>query len=264
MIKAESSKSTRSTKSARAKKPANPYYYGTHAVAALLLNRPEDALALFVQMGERSGAIDAIVQTAAQFGVSVQTVAKDNLSDLCQSSQHQGIAVQARARKLNDEADVLQLATKADALLVILDQITDAHNLGACLRSSLAMGADAVILPKTGAATITPAVAKVSVGASEKIAVVATNLAQMMEKLKAAGVFIYGAALDDGAQLPESYDLTGKIALVMGSEGEGMRRLTQEKCDGLLYIPMQGVQSLNISVALGMVLGEVARQRRMV
>lgn len=250
-------------------KPKNPYFYGIHAVTMLLNRRPEDALSLFVQLrddGQISDEHQKIVELAKQNGISVQMTHKDKLSELCDSHQHQGVVLSARAIMPADESLLSSFADKPDALFLVLDQITDAHNLGACLRSACAMGVDAVIIPKHQSASITPTVAKVSVGAAEVIPVVlVTNLARSLEMLKKQGVFVFGTALDETAKPLHQCDFGGKVAIVMGSEGDGMRRLTQECCDTLVYIPMADTpdrpQSLNVSVATGMALYEVARQR---
>ena len=257
-------------KSKKPAKPKNPHYYGIHAVTMLLKRRPEDALSLFIQMrddGQVSDEHARIMEMAEQVGVSIQKTHKERLSELADSHQHQGVVLAARQTPMADEGLLDSLCQKDEVLLLVLDQITDAHNLGACLRSAAAMGVDAVIIPRHQSAPITPTVAKVSVGASETIAVVAvTNLARTLDKLKKAGVFIFGTALDDKAKPLPNCDFSGKVAVIMGSEGDGMRRLTQESCDTLVYIPMSDApdrpQSLNVSVATGMVLYEVARQRR--
>ncbi|OOR87804.1 23S rRNA (guanosine(2251)-2'-O)-methyltransferase RlmB [Moraxella caviae] len=241
-----------------------------HAVSALLKRRPEDALTLFVQQREDATPSEThhdIMAQAQAMGISVQMAHKDKLAQLCDSHQHQGVVLAARAKPMADESLLDGLLDKENALFLVLDQITDAHNLGACLRSACAMGVDAVIVPKHQSAPITPTVAKVSVGAAEVIDVVAvTNLARALERLKAAGVFVFGTALDESAKPLHECDFSGKVAIIMGSEGEGMRRLTQAHCDTLVYIPMADTpdrpQSLNVSVATGMVLYEVARQRK--
>lgn len=246
-----------------------PHFYGVHAVTALLKHRPQDALTLFVQLrdeGASSQTHDEIVQMAHDFGVSVQMAHKDKLAQLCDSHQHQGVVVAARLPPVHDEGYLTQLSAKPDVLFLVLDQITDAHNLGACLRSASAMGVDAVIIPKHQSVSITPTVAKVSVGAAEVIPVVAvTNLARSLEMLKKSGVFVFGTALDETAKPLYDCDFIGKVAIIMGSEGDGMRRLTKEYCDTLVYIPMvdnpDRPQSLNVSVATGMALYEVSRQR---
>lgn len=250
-------------------KPKNPYFYGIHAVDMLLKRRPIDVLNLFIQArddGQVSDEHTRLMQLASDFGISVQMAQKERLAELADSHQHQGVVAQARPMPIADESVLDTLVQKDNALFLVLDQITDAHNLGACLRSACAMGVDAVIIPRHQSAPITPTVAKVSVGASEVIDVVAvTNLARTLDKLKKAGVFVFGTALNETAKPLHECDFGGKVAIIMGSEGDGMRRLTQELCDTLVYIPMANTpdrpQSLNVSVATGMALYEVARQR---
>ncbi|MFL1732879.1 23S rRNA (guanosine(2251)-2'-O)-methyltransferase RlmB [Moraxella oculi] len=257
-----------SPKKGKAAKDRLAHFYGVHAVMALLKHRPQDALTLFVQLKETgvSQTHEELITFAKSNGVSVQMAHKDKLTKLCDSHQHQGVVVAARLPKMYDEGEIENLVDNPNALFLVLDQITDAHNLGACLRSASAMGVDAVIIPKHQSVSITPTVAKVSVGAAEAIPVIAvTNLARSLEKLKKAGVFVFGTALDETAAPLHECDFGGKVAIIMGSEGDGMRRLTQEYCDTLVYIPMSDnpnrPQSLNVSVATGMVLYEVARQR---
>lgn len=257
------------TKNTKNKSNRTPHFYGVHAVIALLKHRPHDALTLFVQIREDglvSQTHDDIIALAKEVGVSVQMTHKDRLSELCDSHQHQGVVLSARLPPMYDETYMAELAQKSDVLFLVLDQITDTHNLGACLRSASAMGVDAVIVPKHQSVSMTPAVAKVSVGAAEVIPVIAvTNLARSLDVLKKAGVFVFGTALDETAKPLYACDFSGKVAVIMGSEGDGMRRLTQEYCDTLVYIPMADnpdrPQSLNVSVATGMALYEVARQR---
>ena len=252
------------------------YFYGIHAVAALLQQRPEAARALLLQQTHQQSAKDDSEDTlishikvlAEQMGVSIQYAQKDKLTALCHSPQHQGVVLHATPRAFADEGEIDRLSKHDDCLFLILDQVTDAHNLGACLRTAVAMGVDAVICPKHHSASLTATVAKVSVGAMEMIPVIAvTNLARSIEQLKKSGVFVFGTALDATAKPLPACDFTGKVALIMGSEGDGMRRLTAEKCDELVYIPMSGnrhgsLQSLNVSVATGMALYEISRQRQ--
>lgn len=244
------------------------YYYGIHAIQALLEYRPLDALSLFVQKGRESDSgMAKLVAHADTNGISVQWAQKDKLTQLCGSPQHQGVVLHARPLQFAGEGVLDSITTKDDCLILVLDQITDPHNFGACLRSAVAMGVDAIICPKHHAASLTPTVAKVAVGAAEMIPIVnVTNLARALGQLKQAGVFVFGTALDEKARPIHECDLRGKVAIVMGSEGEGMRRLTSEYCDELVYIPMPGnaqgqLQSLNVSVATGMALYEVVRQR---
>ncbi|MFW2176683.1 MULTISPECIES: 23S rRNA (guanosine(2251)-2'-O)-methyltransferase RlmB [unclassified Moraxella] len=249
------------------------YFYGIHAVQALLEQRGMDGVALFVQDGKKPDAhLEAILELAKQYGISVQTTAKDRLTKLAESPQHQGVVLQARPANLLDEADLRHLidshqAKQQPILLLILDQITDPNNLGACIRTAVAMGVSAVIIPKNNSSTITPAVAKVAVGAVEIMPFVqVTNLARTLTEIKKQGVFVFGTALDETAKAVQDCDLTGDVAIVMGSEGDGIRRLTADTCDQLVYIPMVGsslgkIESLNVSVATGMVLYEASRQR---
>ena len=227
------------------KNKSGTFFYGIHAVKAILENRPQDALTLFVQIAHdnQQKSHDEIVDLAKNMGVAIQNTQKDKLTELCTSNQHQGV------------------------VLLILDQLTDPHNLGACLRTAAALGVSAVIIPRHQSVGLSPMVAKVSVGGSEAIDVITvTNLARTLSILKDAGVFIFGTALDETAKPLHCCDLTGKVAIVMGSEGDGMRRLTREHCDVLVYIPMSDnphrPQSLNVSVATGMVLYEAMRQRQ--
>ncbi len=242
------------------------YFYGIHAIEALLAHRPLDALSLFVQQGrETDSHVQDIMAAAQANGVSLQPTQKDKLTQLCGSPQHQGVVLHARPLGFANEGLLDTITANDDCLLLVLDQITDAHNFGACLRTAVAMGVDAVICPKHHAASLTPTVAKVSVGAMMPIISV-TNLARTLSQIKQAGVFVFGTALSADAKPIHAADMTGKTALIMGSEGEGMRRLTTESCDELVYIPMSGndygnLQSLNVSVATGMALYEVNRQR---
>lgn len=251
------------------------YFYGIHAVQAILNHRGMDAVALFIQDGKdnHDPAIKQIIQLAKQYGVSVQFSAKDKLSKLTESVQHQGVVLQARPLAVLSENDLQAVlddyqAKNKPVLLLVLDQITDPNNLGACLRTAVAMGVSAVIVPKNHSSSITPAVAKVAVGATELIPFIqVTNLARTLNELKKQGVFVYGTALDDTAKSAKDCDLTGNVAIVMGSEGDGIRRLTADTCDQLVYIPMVGnehgaIQSLNVSVATGMMLYEASRQRQ--
>lgn len=257
-----------STKHNDKKKPALPHFYGIHAVRAILNTRPLDAKALFVQSydNHQNSEHKDIIALAESMGVSVQTAHKDSLTDLCGSAQHQGVVLSARLRAMSDEGVLDELTQQDNAVFLVLDQITDPHNFGACLRTASAMGVTAVITTRHQSVGLTPAVAKVSVGGAESIPVLAvTNLARTLEKLKSAGVFVFGTALDETAKPLQVCDFSGKVAVVMGSEGDGMRRLTSELCDTLVYIPMaynpNRPQSLNVSVATGMVLWEVMRER---
>ncbi len=240
------------------------YFYGIHAITSILEHRPTDALSLFIQQGkEDDKTLKNLLSLAETFGVSVQIANRDKLSKLCNSPQHQGVVLHARPLAFTHENELANIIKKENCLLLVLDQITDAHNLGACIRSAVAMGVDAIVCPRKNTAPLTPTVAKVAVGSAELIPVIAvSNLARCLAQLKQVGVFVYGTALDETAKPVYECDFTDKTAIVMGSEGEGMRRLTSDSCDQLVYIPMtEKVQSLNVSVATGMMLYEASRQR---
>jgi 23S rRNA (guanosine2251-2'-O)-methyltransferase len=178
---------------------------------------------------------------------------------------HQGVVAEVRPSAPLDENSLLDLITGLDspALVLVLDGVSDPHNLGACLRTADAAGATAVVAPRDRAAGLTPAVRKVAAGAAETVPFAqVTNLARALRDLQSAGLWIAGTA-EDGDRELFAADLTGPLALVMGSEGRGLRRLTRECCDFTLRLPMQGtVGSLNVSVAAGIVLYESLRQRR--
>ena len=186
------------------------------------------------------------------------------------SARHQGVIAELRAGPDGSphdlrwsEARLLEAVRgRARALVLVLDGVTDPHNLGACLRSADAAGATAVVIPKDRAADLTGAVRKVACGATESVPLVrVTNLARCLDKLQAAGLWLFGAA-DEAREDLYAKDLTGPLALLVGSEGGGLRRLTRERCDFLVRLPMAGaVSSLNVSVATGICLFEIARQR---
>ena len=178
--------------------------------------------------------------------------------------QHQGVAAFCTPGKLPDENFLYELIASLDTapLLLVLDGITDPHNLGACLRTAEAAGVNAVITPKDRSAGITPVVRKVACGAADIVPLIpVTNLARCLKKLQELGVWLTGTSDKANTSLFE-HDLTGPLALVMGAEGDGMRRLTTEACDSLVFIPMAGeISSLNVSVATGVCLFEACRQR---
>ena len=178
--------------------------------------------------------------------------------------RHQGVAARYAAARLwaENELEGLVEAAQGRALVLILDGVQDPHNLGACLRSAAAAGVTAVVIPKDKSATVNATVRKTSAGAADRIPVVAvTNLARCLRDLQKQGVWLYGLAGEAEASL-YSVDLRGNVGLVLGGEGDGLRRLTREHCDGLVKIPMPGdIESLNVSVATGVTLFEAVRQR---
>jgi len=240
------------------------FVYGLHAVEAVLRRSPERMLEFWVAQSRndsRAGDLRALAQGA---GVSVQPASSEALSKLVGEVAHQGVVAAVRPLKGWDEHDLFEALGQiaGDPLLLVLDGVTDPHNLGACLRSADAAGAHAVLIPKDRAAAVDGIVRKVAAGAAEFVPVVSvTNLARSLEQLKERGVWVVGA---DGAAAQSLYtaDLKRPLALVLGAEGSGMRRLTRERCDFLVRIPMAGhVESLNVSVAAGVALFEAQRQR---
>jgi 23S rRNA (guanosine2251-2'-O)-methyltransferase len=239
--------------------------YGLHAVDALLRQQPEQVQYLWVQDARRDKRIAGIVELARNQGVALKRLTREQLDDKVQG-RHQGVVAEVRPGEHKwDEAALNQLLDSLDqpALLLVLDGVTDPHNLGACLRSADAAGVHAVIVPKDKAADLTPTVRKVACGAAEVMPFVrVTNLARTLDSLKERGIWLFGTA-DEADKSIYNNDLTGPMALLMGSEGAGLRRLTREACDYLVKLPMAGsVSSLNISVAAGICLFEVVRQRR--
>lgn len=238
---------------------------GIHAVKALLANPHRQIKKLYVSVSRHDERLQAVLNQAQTQGVPLEMLSSDRMNQQFGSLVHQGIVAVATAMPEYTEHDIVNLlaAVEGSALVLILDGITDPHNLGACLRSADAAGVDFVVIPKDKSATVTPVVSKVASGAAESVPLVrATNLARAMTILKEAGVWLYGAA---GETKQSIYDLELKsaVGIVMGAEGDGLRRLTREHCDGLFALPMLGsVESLNVSVAAGISLYEVVRQRQ--
>ena len=208
--------------------------------------------------------VDALAAQAREAGISVQRVPRASLDRLAGDIRHQDVLVQARERQGADERDLPELVERAgrEALVLILDGVTDPHNLGACLRSAAAAAATAVVVPKDRSAPLNAAAYKAAAGAAELVPLVrVTNLARTMAALKQAGVWLVGLAGEAETEL-YSRDLQGPCGLVLGAEGEGLRRLTRERCDHLVRIPISPrMESLNVSVAAGICLFEVCRQR---
>lgn len=236
--------------------------FGFHAVTSRLRSRPESVRELYIDASRRDGRARDLLARAATAGVRVIEADASRLERLCGTSKHQGVVACVTAVRLDTNLDDILARASEPALLLVLDGVQDPHNLGACLRIADALGAQAIVAPKDRAVGMTPAVAKVASGAAETVPYVqVTNLARMLEQVQAQGVWVMGADQDAEASISE-VDLSGPIAWVLGAEGEGLRRLTRERCDRVLGIPMQGtVGSLNVSVAAGICLYETRRQR---
>ncbi|MCX2982761.1 23S rRNA (guanosine(2251)-2'-O)-methyltransferase RlmB [Halieaceae bacterium IMCC14734] len=242
------------------------YVYGLHAVDALLRQNPQQVEQLWLQSGRNDKRMSALETLARNQGVATDRESREQLDGRVQG-RHQGVVaiVQEASSQQWDEKALWTLLDELQgpATLLVLDGITDPHNLGACLRSADAAGVHAVIVPRDKSADLTPVSRKVACGAAEVVPFVrVTNLARTLEGLKERGIWLYGAAGEAETTLYDS-DLSGPLALVMGAEGAGLRRLTRECCDYLVKLPMAGsVSSLNVSVATGVCLFEVVRQRK--
>lgn len=238
---------------------------GVHAVRAQLRYDAATVTVVHVERGRRDARVKRLLDDAGRAGVVVRPASRSALDAMADGGVHQGVVAEcaggARALGL-DELHARLDALAHDPLLLVLDQVQDPHNLGACLRTADAVGVDAVIAPRDKAVGLTPVVHKVASGAASSVPFhQVTNLARTLDQLKERGITLVGCA-DTASESLYATDLTGPLALVLGAEGQGMRRLTRESCDRLAAIPMLGqVESLNVSVAAGVVLFEALRQR---
>ncbi|WP_243050182.1 23S rRNA (guanosine(2251)-2'-O)-methyltransferase RlmB [Dyella sp. RRB7] len=237
---------------------------GINPVEGALSNDAERVRELLVEQGQRNARVQELATRAKALNIPVHHRPREQLEKLAGEARHQGVVARYEAPPMGGENDLPALLEAAgqDALVLVLDGITDPHNLGACLRSAAAARATAVIVPKDRAVGLTPVVRRASAGGADRVPLIAaTNLARVLRTLKDAGVWITGLAGDTDTSI-YGIDMRGPVALVLGSEGEGMRRLTRETCDFVAKIPMPGVmESLNVSVATGIVLFEALRQR---
>ena len=242
---------------------SNDMIFGIHAVKAVLASDPVRFIEVFVLKGREDDRLLPLITELQELGITIQEAGRKALDDKVDGASHQGIIARVRPGKQYNENNLDDLlATQENPLLLILDGVTDPHNLGACLRNADAAGAVAVIVPKDRSAQLNATAGKVACGAAEIMPLVrVTNLARTMRALQDKGVWIVGTAGEATHDIYHS-KLTGPLAIVMGAEGEGMRRLTRETCDDLIKIPMAGsVSSLNVSVATGICLFEAVRQR---
>jgi 23S rRNA (guanosine2251-2'-O)-methyltransferase len=248
------------------------YIYGIHAVDSLLRANPRSVQRLWVQEGREDRRVGALLDLAQNQGVPVARQPRKTLDEWVKG-RHQGVVAEALDAPVHGEQEQTNIWQESDlfraienkdgpSLLLVLDGVTDPHNLGACLRSAEAAGVDAVIVPKDKSADLSPVSRKVACGAAELVPFVrVTNISRTMEALKERGVWLFGTAGEAENNIYNS-DLTGSVALIMGAEGGGLRRLTREGCDHLVKLPMAGsVSSLNVSVATGVCLFEIVRQR---
>lgn len=239
--------------------------FGLHAVQSLLKSAPDRALELWVLKGRADLRLQKLLNQAQANSLRVVQKSRKELDAACDAN-HQGVLVLAKPGKLFDEDYLYTMleSLSVEPFLLILDGITDPHNLGACLRSADAAGVQAVIVPKDNSVGVTESARKVACGAADSVPVIpVTNLARTIKNLQELGLWMVGAA---GEATMSLYDapLKGPLGVILGAEGSGLRRLTKEVCDHLAYIPMAGaVSSLNVSVATGVCLFEAVRQRQL-
>ncbi|MCK2149166.1 MULTISPECIES: 23S rRNA (guanosine(2251)-2'-O)-methyltransferase RlmB [Marinobacter] len=239
------------------------FVFGWHAFEAVLKREPERLQQVWIQTGRQDKRVKSVTDALDGLGVRWKVVHRRELDERV-SGVHQGIvAAVSESREWTEDDLLAQLAgSDKPPFLLVLDGVTDPHNLGACMRTADAVGVQAVIVPKDKSASLTPVARKVACGAAETVPFVrVTNLARFLRILKDQGVWLIGTAGEADATLFQA-DFKGPVALVMGAEGKGMRRLTREHCDQLINIPMLGhVDSLNVSVATGVCLYQALRQR---
>jgi len=241
---------------------------GINAVAAALEHDAENVREVLIEAGAKNPRLTEIETSARRLDIDVRRVNQQALSGVVGNLRHQGVVARYAAARTWDENELEGLieAAAGRALVLVLDGVQDPHNLGACLRSAAAAGATAVLIPKDKSVQVNATVRKTSAGAADSVPVIpVTNLARALRDLQQLGVWLYGLAGDAEASL-YSIDLRGNVALVLGGEADGLRRLTRENCDQLVKIPMPGggagVESLNVSVATGVTLFEAVRQRQ--
>ncbi|MCK7594829.1 23S rRNA (guanosine(2251)-2'-O)-methyltransferase RlmB [Pseudomarimonas salicorniae] len=236
---------------------------GINAVSEALKYDARNLAEVLIEQRAKNPRLAEIATAAKAAGVAVRQAAPDALARAAGGARHQGVVAQVAMTRNLGEGDLDELLGRCEKpLLLILDGVQDPHNLGACLRSAEAAGVDAVIVPRDRAVGITPVVRKIASGAADRVPLIrVTNLARTMKTLQEAGVWIVGLA-GEAEQSLYQVDLSGPIAIAMGGEGDGLRRLSREHCDYLAKIPMRGqVESLNVSVATGVAVFEALRQR---
>ncbi|MCK5872116.1 MAG: 23S rRNA (guanosine(2251)-2'-O)-methyltransferase RlmB [Methylococcales bacterium] len=241
--------------------------FGIHAVQAALDYSPEKIQRVWVDNQRQDKRLTPLLNGLSRYNITVEKNDRKTLDRLSDHKNHQGIIAEVQLPSMYSEPQLKQAidVLTTPPLFLVLDQVQDPHNLGACLRSADAAGAHGIIIPKDNASGITPTVCKVASGAAETVPIYqVTNLARCLRGLKEQGLWIVGSTGDAEKTVFET-DLTLPLALVMGTEGLGMRKLTQQHCDFLVKIPMQGqVESLNVSVAAGIMMYETLRQRTLI
>lgn len=238
--------------------------FGIHAVNTALKRDAQRIHKILIMKGRQDAKMQRLIDTALDLRIQIEQVSKRELEELVKGAVHQGVVALCKPIQTYNEQYLDKLLDKLEEppFLLILDGVTDPHNLGACLRTADAAGVQAVVAPKDKSAPLNATAAKVACGAAESVPyVLVTNLARTLKSLQERGVWTTGTAGETDLDIYQA-NLKGPMALIMGAEGQGMRRLTREHCDQLVKIPMAGeVSSLNVSVATGICLFEAVRQR---
>lgn len=239
------------------------HLFGFHAVTARLRTRPDSVRSIYVANTRHDRRTRELIERAASTGVTVHAVDEQRLAALTGNAKHQGVVASVEANAPFTTLDEVLDSLREPPLLLILDGVTDPHNLGACLRNADAFGAQAVIVPKDRAVAVNATVAKTASGAADTVPLITvTNLARCLRELKDRGIWVLGADREGGESLFRA-DLSGPLAWALGGEGAGLRRLTRELCDRVISIPLSGsVESLNVSVAAGVCLFATRAQRQ--
>jgi len=237
--------------------------FGFHAVTVRLKSAPESVLEIHLDSQRRDARMRQFADRAREAGARLVDSSDGQLTQLAGTMRHQGVVARVNALALRHSLDDVLDAVSGPPLVLVLDGVTDPHNLGACLRVADGAGAHAVVAPKDHAVGLNATVAKVASGAAETVPyLMVTNLARSLNEMKERDIRIIGAS-DDAQRTLYDLDLRHPVALVLGAEGSGLRQLTRKTCDELVHIPMAGaVESLNVSVAAGVCLYEALRQRR--
>lgn len=238
--------------------------FGFHDLSVIAKTSPERITCVYLLNARHDQRAKKLLSACERQNIRVQLVDKSELDAICDGS-HQGAVAELKPGKTFNEADLYRLVQECETspLVLVLDGVTDPHNLGACLRTADAAGAHALVVPKDNSASLNETARKVASGAAETVPLIAvTNLARSIKKLQELGLWVTGTA-GEATQDVFAADLKGPRVIVMGAEGKGMRRLTRECCDELVKIPMKGeVSSLNVSVATGVILFETVRQNQ--
>jgi 23S rRNA (guanosine2251-2'-O)-methyltransferase len=236
--------------------------FGFHAITVRMKTAPKSVIELHVEANRRDARMRSFVDRAREAGIKIVETDGERLDKMAGTSRHQGVVARVEHVAMPHSLDEVVESIEGPPLLLILDGVTDPHNLGACLRVADGAGAHAIVAPKDHAVGVNATVAKVASGAAETVPyIMVTNLARTLNELKDFDIRVIGTS-DDAEHTLYDLDLTGPVAFVLGSEGDGMRQLTRKTCDQLVRIPMAGaVESLNVSVAAGVCLFEALRQR---